>query len=143
MQQINLTNWANDTVDFWASKKLNLEQGVSTGDLEKTENFVDFIFPRSFKELYKKANGFKNWESNEHLFSIWPVEKIIEEFNYGRHPEFIGFCDFLINSHWIGFMRGQQGIFKRWDTTNHPPLKIADSFEEVIKMINSNSDEIY
>ncbi len=143
VEQINLDIWASDVINFWSNQKLGLEGGISTGTIEKTEKYIDFLFPQSFKELYKKANGFKDWGINEHFFSIWPINKIIEEFNYARHPEFIGFCDFLINSHWIGFVRGQEGIFKRWDCSSEPPIKIAESFEEVIKMINDNSDEIY
>lgn len=131
-------------VELWKLQNLNLGEGASLESIEKVEKYLSIKFPETFKNLYTKVDGFNAMDWNEHMFCIWPLERIIEEHNYKRHPEFIGFCDFLINSHWIGFVKGQSGIFKSYGIDyQQSPEKIADNFEDAIDLINSNSDIIY
>lgn len=117
LQEIN--DWTISVVNDWNSKGIELGQGISLDVIEKTELHLSFDFPESFKELYKKVNGWSNMAWNEHMFCIWSLDRIIEEYEYMRHPDFIGFCDYLINSHYIGFVRGEAGIFKRYDLEGH------------------------
>ena len=74
------------------------------------------------------------------MFSIWPLARIVEEYNRESDKTFIVFADYLINAHHIGFVKGKNGIFKNYGTT---PELIADSFSEVISLINSDADILY
>ena len=139
-----IDNWVDDVIQFWKSKNIELESGTSLNAFTEAEKTVGLSFPLAFKELYKKVNGFKNSDWNEHMFSIWPLEKIIEEYNFGINVNFVAFSDYLINSHWIGFVKGAPGVFKQYNLKAvSTPTKIADSFEDAINMINSNHNIIY
>jgi hypothetical protein len=141
-QKIN--DWTNWVVDFWRRQDLKLGDGASLNLIEKTEQYLSVKFPDSFKELYKKVDGFKDMDWNEHMFCVWPLERIVEEYDFKRNADCIGFSDFLINSHWIGFVRNQPGIFKWYDHKDYPnPEKIAENFEDAIDLINSSADIIY
>lgn len=142
LQEID--TWTNKVVDLWRTQNLKIGKGVSLDIIDKAEQYLSIKFPESFKELYKKANGFSEMDWNEHMFCVWSLERMTEEHDYKRHPDFVGFCDFLINSHWIGFVRDRPGIFKRYDLKGYSdPEKIADSFEDAIDMINTNAEIIY
>ena len=135
--------WANNVADQWRSEKIQLAEGVSIQAINDLESLLLIKFPDSFKFLYNRVNGFIEMDWNTYMFSMWPVDRIIEEHNYQRHPDFVGFCDFLINSHYIGFSRSQTGVFKRYDLAGHSdPEKIADTFEEAIEMINTNASQL-
>jgi hypothetical protein len=73
------------------------------------------------------------------MFSLWPVDRIIEEYNSSSDKNFIGFSDYLINSHQIGFTKDRNGIYKY----HNKPELIADTFEQGIHLININSEIIY
>ena len=51
----------------------------------------------------------------------------------------VDFCDFLINSHCIGFFKTAAVVFK----DVNPNFAIALTFEEAIELINIDSDLIY
>jgi hypothetical protein len=74
------------------------------------------------------------------MFSIWPLKRIVEEYNRGIDQIFIAFADYLINSHLIGFVKGQEGVFKNYGTS---PELIASTFSEVILLINSDANVVY
>jgi hypothetical protein len=75
------------------------------------------------------------------MISIWPLDRISRE--YGRYENFVGFGDYLINSHVYGFLKDQQGVFKNYDLAKSTPEKIAETFEEAVSLINLNSDLLY
>jgi SMI1/KNR4 family protein SUKH-1 len=135
-------HWIQAARDLWASQGINLETGAKAEDIESTESFVGFVFPLEMKELYKGVNGFENWDWTPGMISLWPMERIREEYKTGDDKNFVAFCDFLINSHCIGFLKNQPGIYKRYDE-RYPVDRIAESFKEAIRLINSNSDLIY
>jgi hypothetical protein len=133
------SHWAHSVKDLWLLSGLNLEFGTQVEDMECTESFVGFKFPPDMKELYQLVNGFKDWDSNKSTISIWPMVRIRDEYETSRDKNFVGFCDYLINSHCIGFFKGRSGIYKSYDEFN----PIAPSFSEAINLINNDSDLIY
>jgi hypothetical protein len=139
---INDNYWVQVTKSLWLSKGIKLEPGAKIEDIESTEAAVGVSFPLDMKELYKVVNGFENWDWTPGMISVWPMERIREEYLISDDKNFVGFCDFLINSHCIGFLKEQTGIHKRYD--GHYPIdRIAESFKETIGLINSDSDLIY
>jgi hypothetical protein len=132
-------SWTDQAIDLWISKGIKLQNGISIDKISDFEKLFDFKFPQDFIELYSKANGFEDFDWNEYMFSLWSLDRILKEYQEDGNTNYIGFCDFLINSHSIGFFKTDNGIFKSYDQTQ----PIGNTFKEVIELINSNSDLIY
>jgi len=138
----DMNSWLDRVIREWSTKNINLNKGASVEAIRSTETLIDYTFPPAFKALYGKVNGFFRWEWNENMIGIWELNRIEEE--YGRYQNFVGFGDFLINSHVYGFCKEQSGIFKHYDfAEERVPEKIAETFEEAIIHINENSDLLY
>ncbi|WP_114779438.1 SMI1/KNR4 family protein [Botryobacter ruber] len=138
----NIEIWADTVIDLWLKNKIPVQPGASLESISKTEEILGFVFPDSFKALYKKANGFEEFEWDANMICLWSLNRIEQE--YGRYPNFIGFGDYLINSHVYGFSKGEKGIFKNYDLADPGiPEKIAETFEEAVELINKNSDLLY
>jgi hypothetical protein len=134
-----ISNWTDQAIDIWTSKGIKLQSGISVDKISDFEKLLDFKFPQDFTELYSKANGFEDFDWNENMFSLWSLDRIVKEYQEAGDTNYIGFCDFLINSHSIGFFKTDRGIFKSYDQTQ----SIGNTFKEVIELINLNSDLIY
>jgi hypothetical protein len=125
----------------WRHEKIQLNPGASPDLISEVEASIGFTFPAGFKELYIEVNGFSDCDWRENMFSIWPVEKILEEYRGRTDHEFIGFSDFLIHSHDIGFLKSQPGVFKTYDGETY--VFVAASFLDAVKLINADSALIY
>jgi hypothetical protein len=140
------------TIEQWKVEQIQLNPPATLDEIKQAEETVNYTFPPDFKELYLKVNGFKDWDWRPNMFSLWPLQRIIDEYleelsrNSGKPPfqneharNFVGFCDYLINSHQIGFFKNRPGVYKSYDEFN----AIAQSFNEALQLINSDSDLIY
>lgn len=125
----------------WKHEKIQLNPGASPDLISEVEASIGFTFPAGFKELYIEVNGFSDYDWRENMFSIWSVERILEEYINCDDSSFIGFSDYLIHSHAIGFVKTQPGVFKRYGGDEY--LFVAASFLDAIKLINANSALIY
>jgi hypothetical protein len=74
-------------------------------------------------------------------FSIWTFDRMIEEYEQEKKADydFIPICDYLINSHWYGYIRNRNGVFKDYDRKE----LIAENFEEFLKLLLSDSEKLY
>ena len=104
----NMNTWTDGIIVHWKSKNINLQKGASLEKILNIEKKLGFDFPQSFKVLYQKVDGFREGDWNENMIEIWSLERI--ENGFGRYPDFIGFSDYLINSHVYGFLKNQQGL---------------------------------
>jgi cell wall assembly regulator SMI1 len=134
-----ILNWTDQAIAVWISQNIKLQKGVSIEEILNAERLLDFRFPQEFIDLYTKINGFKDLDWNEHMFSLWPLDRVLKEYMDGADKNYIGFCDYLISIHTIGFVKNKEGIFKNYD----PAQSIGNTFKEGIEMINSNADNIY
>jgi SMI1 / KNR4 family (SUKH-1) len=130
-----------DILQQWREERIKLNPAASSGLITEVETAMGFSFPEEFKELYTQVNGFSDYDWRENMFSIWPLERILEEYNGSDDKNFIAFSDFLINSHNIGFVRSQSAVFKKYGYTEY--IFVSHSFIESVKLINANSDLIY
>lgn len=131
-------------IEFWKSSNIKLNDGVKLTEITLLEKHIDFQFPDTFKQFYSEINGFKNSAWNEHMFSIFPIEGIKEEFDFLKNKDFIPFCDYLINSHQIGFSKKAKGIYINYENIlQNFNDKVADNFELSMLEILNNSDKIY
>jgi hypothetical protein len=138
----NPIHWTSIAMDYWSSLGISLQAGAHLEEIARTESAVGFAFPADMRELYQRVNGFRNFDWTPGMISIWPLDRIRVEYLEGEDRNFVGFCDFLINSHCIGFVKDQAGIFKSYGG-NHPLVFVADSFSIAIELINRDSELIY
>ncbi len=124
----------------WASENIKLNSPATSESIKAAEKIIDFQFPDDCKEFYLKLDGFADWDWTKNMFSIWPLAKILEEYHNENDKSFIVFADYLINAHHIGFVKGKNGVFKNSTETHE---LIADTFSEVILLINSDADILY
>src|SRR6185436_8020209 len=115
-------------ISQWEAEEIELGQSATLESIAEAEKIIEFSFPSDFKNLYLKVDGFKNlgWRSN--MFSMWPIHRIVEEYLQDSKKNFVGFCDYLINSHQIGFFKDRIGVYKSYDEFN----SICQTFQEVI-----------
>lgn len=136
-----MTNiWTAKIIKLWKSQKIDFSPPATIEAINTTEEIINFQFPDDFKEFYLKLDGFEDWDWTKNMFSIWPLARIVEEYHNESDKSFIVFADYLINSHHIGFIKGQAGVFKNYGM---PPEFIADTFTEVISLINSDANILY
>ena len=140
----DIESWIESILTYWRNKKIELEDGASEFQIKEAEQILGLQLPSTFKGLYEKANGFRGNDWNEHMVSIWPIERIIEAHSHKRYANFVGFSDYFINSHVFGFLKDRSGIYKFYDLPGiQHPEKIADTFVEAIDLINANSKLLY
>jgi hypothetical protein len=136
--------WIESALVDWRRAEVKLNPCASTADIEFAEAELNFQFPDDFKALYGRVNGFQGLDWQEYMFSLWSLEVIVQEYQESSDKLFVGFCDFLLYSHIIGFKKSQVGVFKSYPEIHHLEKNpIARSFEELIHMINSNTVPIY
>lgn len=137
-----MESWVDRVIQKWKSEGVKVNEGASIELIAETEKKLNFIFPEDFKAFYRQIDGFKDLDWQEHMFYFWPLHRIVEEYEAGIG--FISFCDFLLASHYLGYKKNEQGIFKKYSICDHTEKEpIAQSFEEVVGMINSSNDLIY
>ena len=134
-----INEWTDSIIERWITQKIKLNKGSTLDELHEAEKSLDFTFPNEFRQLYLKVNGFFDWDMNMNMISLWPLDRIIQEHKGNNDKNFIGFCDYLINSHEVGFYKTKNGIFKSYDEFN----PIVMGFKEVLELINSDSTLIY
>jgi hypothetical protein len=132
-------NWAVEVLRDWKARGIETNPPSTILSITEVEEKVSFKFSGDFRELYSVVNGFKNHYWLPNMFSIWPLERIVEEFEQRQHKNFVGFADYLINSHAIGFYKDRKGIYKDVDTN----LLISETFKNCIELINTDSEKIF
>jgi len=133
-------SWTSHAINLWIKNETKLGPPATIDEINAVEKNLSFQFPPDFKELYLKVDGFVDWDWTANMFSIWPLPRIVDEYNRANDKTFIVFADYLINTHHIGFVKGQEGVFKNHGTT---PELIANSFSEAIWLINSDAEVLY
>lgn len=136
-----MERWIKEALFCWETSETKLNPPASVTEIERTEKALNFKFPDDFKQFYKVADGFTGLAWQKHLFTLWPLEMMVKKFEDYNNKNFIGFCDFLLASHFIGFNANRTGIFKSYQYEDG--VLIADTFEELIKMVNQKNKLIY
>jgi hypothetical protein len=132
-------NWINEALNFWKAENVKLSPPASLEQIRQVEEIVGYTFPQDFVDLYLRVDGFRDWHTLENLFSVYPLQKIVKEFEANQNSNFVPFCDYLICSHEIVFWKDRQGIFKSYEDE----IPICQTFEEAILLINIDSCLIY
>jgi hypothetical protein len=141
-----MNDWVEKVITKWRSEGVKLNPPATALEIEKTGSVLGFKFPDDFKQLYLAANGFVGLDWQEHMFTFWPLKMIVEEYEEDNAKNFIGFSDFLLASNFIGFNKNRNGVFKKYSqlySNLEDGELIANTFEQVVDMINSSNDLIY
>jgi hypothetical protein len=134
-----ITNWVDEAISFWTNSGIKLKAGFSLEGIRSFERQLDFQFPPDFVELYQRVNGFEDFDCNNDMFSLWSLERILIEYRNDNDNNYIGFCDYLINSHSIGFFKSEPGVYKSYNQMK----PIAKTFRETIELMNINPRLLY
>ena len=135
----NKASWTDQAIYAWTQSGTKLQPGLLPNEISAFETLLNFKFPQDFSDLYQKVNGFKDLDWNEHMFSFWPLDKIVDEYKADKDNTYVGFCDFLINSYSIGFSKDSKKISKHFDRQN----AVCDTFKDAVFLINTSSGNIY
>lgn len=135
-----MENWIEDVIIKWKSEGVKVNPPATLAEIEFAEAIVNFEFPLDFKAFYLKINGFEDCEWQEHMFSFWSLKRILEEWSDRNNTNFIGFCDFLISSHEIGFDIISRCIIIDYSIEGEI---VSNSFKETIELINSSDPSVY
>jgi hypothetical protein len=103
---------SSQIIGDWIKEDIELNGPASEEEFQCTEFSIGFNFPEDFKDFYKKCNGFKVWQMDSKMLSLWPMNKIKADYN---GSDFIGFADYNVNGSEIGFLRTKGGIYKSYD----------------------------
>jgi hypothetical protein len=131
---------------------IRLYEGSTPGVLSRLERRCQFKFPSSFTQFYLQANGFEDEAWTADMFSLWSLEKIGVEYEerlvrFGSTATFIPFCDYLIQSHLIGFLPNQLGIYKLYGSataqTAAEIIPLCETFEQAVAWIASGAVELF
>lgn len=132
-------DWINKALNFWKAENIKLSPSASLEQIKQVEEIVGYQFPQSLVDLYLQVDGFRDWDMLNNMVSMYPIERIVEEYKNNDDEIFVPFCDYLIRCYEIGFRKDKQGVFKSYD--NETP--ICQTFEEAILLINTDSYLIY
>lgn len=104
-----------NAIEYYKQIGVNIASGKSVIEIKEIQQELDFKFPDDFKEFHSICNGFLEWDMDNYNFSIWTFDRMTEEYEKEKKEdyEFIPICDYLINSHWNGYIRNRDGIFKK------------------------------
>ncbi|MEO6720181.1 MAG: SMI1/KNR4 family protein [Ferruginibacter sp.] len=134
-----ISSWTDQIISNWTSSGIKLQGGASFENISEFEKSLDFKLPEDFIEVYSRVDGFEDLDWNENMFSLWSLDRILKEYKEDGDTNFIGFCDFLINSHSIGFYKSDRRIYKYYKE----PEAIADNFKDFILLLDSNDNLLY
>jgi hypothetical protein len=139
-----MSNWIDEVMAKWRTEGVKLNPPATILEIEKTETALNYKFPDDFKEFYLAADGFSEMDWQEHMFTFWPLKMIVEEYEVSDNKNFLGFSDYFLAASHIGFNRNRSGIFKYYGKKHGEDGEyIADSFANVVGMINASDDLIY
>jgi hypothetical protein len=131
----------DEIIQGWRHTDLKLN-GPATADLiSDTQKKIEYTFPDDFLNFYKILNGFKDWDVIGETFCIWTLERITEEYEKSEDKNFVPSCDYLIDSHRLGYLKDEFGIYK--DYYDQKMYKIADTLEDTIRLILAGSELLY
>jgi hypothetical protein len=130
----------NAKIKYWQSKGIEVNNGAADENILMLEKQISFNFPEDFKTFYRSLNGFKDRDWTPNMFSLFPLERIKEEYEFEQNEKnFIPICDYLISSHHLGYLKGEQGIFNDYNQKE----KVCENLIELLDLIDSDSKKIY
>ena len=89
-----ILSWTDQAISIWISKGIKLQNGSSVDKVSDLEKLLDFSFPKDFIDLYLKVDGFEDFDWNEHMFSLWSLDRILKEIKKRETQIILAFATF-------------------------------------------------
>ncbi len=135
----NEDNWISIQINFCKMSGVKLNSPATQEMITDTQNKLDYEFPSDFINFYRKANGFVEWDFIGNMFSIWSLEKIVNEYSNGDDKNFIPFCDHSIDLYRIGYLKSDEGVYNDFNQEK----SISKTFKDTLRLINEDSELLY
>ncbi|MDQ3584329.1 MAG: hypothetical protein M3407_00995 [Acidobacteriota bacterium] len=87
--------------ELWKREELKLAKPLLESEIIDTFANLRIPISKEVIDVYSNLGGMIDWGTDSICFSLWTVEKIVEE--NGLNLDLTFFADFLINSHLYGF----------------------------------------
>ena len=128
----------------WRESGLPYKAGAPESGLDHFEQTIGVSLPRRSRKLYGLTDRMDD-TMDEHLFYLWPLDRIIKEGGVERHANSVRICfgDFLIDSHRYLLELGPQGRESVVvDANVGNPEMISASFLEFVTTLLSAPDQL-
>ena len=84
-------------VEDWERRGIELLPGIEKNHLIETINGMDCKVSRDVMELYTSTGGFAEYETDEHLWSLWSLSRLVSE-NADYERPYILFADWAVSA---------------------------------------------
>ena len=124
-------------IEKWKREGISLHHPIERSVFAAKLSALSRSYSSDLLDLYAETGGMKDGESDSHLWSLWPVEKVISETAAYNRP-YILFADFSINSHLycLKYENERQSSVAIDYFNGEEPKRIAEGIEEFFQIFN-------
>lgn len=140
MEEERYIQFCLNLIRQWAAKQMLINPGTTEKEIKKFERELQIQLPQDFKHFYSLANGMNSDYSIQYMFSLWPLEKILQrednEFIYIEKTSSkieIAFADWLEDAHRYYLILDNYGNTSI-ETEEVKNPKLADTFAEFLEL---------
>jgi hypothetical protein len=126
-------------IENWRREGINLLPPNEEAAVIATLNGIRRKYSRDVIALYCATGGMPDGESDSHVWSLWPLARIVSENSLYERPHIL-FADFLIDSHLYCFRYENDetsSVCIEYDH-GHEPKQIAGSVNEFFELYLRN-----
>jgi hypothetical protein len=127
-------------IEKWKLEGVALEPPLEESVVKARFSALGRVCSRDVLALYTATGGMEDGYSDSHLWSLWPLQKVVlETARYGK--PYILFADFFIDSHLYCFMyQNEEKSSVGVDYLNgEEPELVAASVQEFFELLDSDA----
>jgi hypothetical protein len=131
------------TINTWKLEGVALHSPIEESVVRAKLSALGRRYSRDVLALYSATGGMEDGHSDSHMWSLWPLQRVISETSRYSRP-YILFADFLIDSHLYCFKyeteeKSSVGI----DYLNgEEPELVAASVDEFFEILNGDATKL-
>ena len=133
----------DDVVRKWRKDGVSLLPPADVASVIAALDKTGRRYSRDIVALYCATGGMPDGESEDHVWSLWPLEQVVSESSsYGR-PH-LPFADFLIHSHLYCFRyedEGRSSVYMDY-SSDEDPERLAGSVSEFFELYLTNPGKL-
>ena len=139
------TDSIEKAVNKWRDAGIKLLPPADESAILEAFRRIDRPLTRDILKLFRTTAGFDQYDSDSHLWSLWPLSRIVEEHETIKYERpYTLFADFMINSYLYCFHFRDDNIssvcIDYFD--GNDPMSVAQSVEEFFELYLTNPDSI-
>ncbi len=132
----------DDLLEYWMACGVDLNQGISSREIEEFQRMHGIRLPQDFCALYLRANGMRDADADGHMLSLWPLSRTEAEGGVSQSVNALGrftrviFADGMINSQFYAlrlYEDGSSDVVVVWDPDSFEDEILGSSFDEFIR----------